>query len=154
MEVLRKLGFGSRWRDLLCGLLSSSSSQVLLNGIPGDFIQHRRGLRQGDPLSPMLFILVMDVLNWLVTRAAEAGLLKPLSRRPIQHRISLYADDVALFIQPSASDMSLWYSVAGVECAEGNAEAAGIGEESAGRNARSGRAPDCLRHRRGQVPRP
>ena len=107
MEVLRKLGFGSRWRDLLCGLLSSSSSQVLLNGIPGDFIQHRRGLRQGDPLSPMLFILVMDVLNWLVTRAAEAGLLKPLSRRPIQHRISLYADDVALFIQPSASDMSL-----------------------------------------------
>jgi len=77
MEVLRKLGFGSRWRDLLCGLLSSSFSQVLLNGIPGDFIQHRRGLRQGDPLSPMLFILVMDVLNWLVTRAAEAGLLKP-----------------------------------------------------------------------------
>ena len=55
----------------------------------------------------MLFILVMDVLNWLVTRAAEAGLLKPLSRRPIQHRISLYADDVALFIQPAASDMSL-----------------------------------------------
>jgi len=55
----------------------------------------------------MLFILVIDVLNWLVTRAAEAGLLKPLSRRPIQHRISLYADDVALFIQPSASDMSL-----------------------------------------------
>jgi len=46
-------------------------------------------------------------LNWLVTRAAEAGLLKPLSRRPIQHRISLYADDVALFIQPAASDMSL-----------------------------------------------
>ena len=45
MEVLRKLGFGSRWCDLLCGLLSSSSSQVLLNGIPGDFIQHRRGLR-------------------------------------------------------------------------------------------------------------
>ena len=45
MEVLRKLSFGSRWCDLLCGLLSSSSSQVLLNGIPGDFIQHRRGLR-------------------------------------------------------------------------------------------------------------
>ena len=44
--------------------------------------------------------------------------------------------------------------VAGMECAEGNVEAAGIGEESAGRNARSGRAPDCLRHRRGQVPRP
>jgi len=75
LEVLRKLGFGSRWRDLVCALLTSSSTQVLLNGTPGDFIQHKRGLRQGDPLSPMLFILVMDVLNWLVTRASEAGLL-------------------------------------------------------------------------------
>jgi hypothetical protein len=98
LEVLRKLGFGSRWCDLICGLLATSSTQVLLNGIPGESIKHRRGLRQGDPLSPMLFILVMDVLNWLFTRASEAGLLQPLSRRPIQHRISLYADDVALFL--------------------------------------------------------
>lgn len=55
----------------------------------------------------MLFILVMDVLNWMVTRAAEAGLLQPLSRRPIQHRISLYADDVALFLRPAAADITL-----------------------------------------------
>ena len=38
LEVLGKLGFGSRWRDILCGLLASSSTQVLLNGTPGDFI--------------------------------------------------------------------------------------------------------------------
>jgi len=107
LEVLRKLGFGSRWCNLICGLLASSSTQVLLNGIPGEFIQHKRGLRQGDPLSPMLFILVMDVLNWMVTRASEAGLLQPLSTRPIQHRISLYADDVALFLRPAAADISL-----------------------------------------------
>lgn len=106
LEVLDKLGFGSRWRDLLCGLLVSST-QVLLNGTPGDFIQHRRGLSQGDPLSPTLFILVMDVLNWMVTRASEAGLLQPVSRRPIQHRISLYADDVALFLRPAADDITL-----------------------------------------------
>ena len=107
LEVLRKLGFGSRWRDLVCGLLASSSTQVLLNGTPGDFILHKRGLRQGDPLSPMLFILVMDVLNWMVTRASEAGLLQPLSSRPIQHRISLYADDVAIFLRPAAADINL-----------------------------------------------
>jgi mannosylglycoprotein endo-beta-mannosidase len=107
LEVLRKLGFGARWCDLLCGLLSSSSTQVLLNGSSGETIQHRRGLRQGDPLSPMLFILVMDVLNWMVTRAEEEGLLQLLARRPIQHRISLYADDVALFLQPAAADITL-----------------------------------------------
>jgi hypothetical protein len=55
----------------------------------------------------MLFILVMDVLKWMVTRADEEGLLQPLSRRPLQHRISLYADDVALFLQPAAADITL-----------------------------------------------
>jgi hypothetical protein len=107
LEVLRKLGFGVRWCDLLCGLLSSSSTQVLLNGCPGEPILHRRGLRQGDPLSPMLFILVMDVLNWMVIRADEEGLLQPLARRPIHHRVSIYADNVALFLQPAAADITL-----------------------------------------------
>ena len=91
----------------MCGLMASSSTQVLLNGTPGDFILHKRGLRQGDPLSPMLFILVMDVLNSMVTRTSEAGLLQPLSSRPIQHRISLYADDVAIFLRPAAADINL-----------------------------------------------
>jgi len=55
----------------------------------------------------MLFILVMDVLNQMFTRASEVGLLQPLSSRPIQHRISLYADDVAIFLQPNAADINL-----------------------------------------------
>ena len=45
LEVLRNLGFGPRCCDFICGLLSSSSTQVLLNGIPGDGILHRTGLR-------------------------------------------------------------------------------------------------------------
>jgi hypothetical protein len=49
----------------------------------------------------------MDVLNNMVSRAATEGLLQPLSCRPIQHRISLYADDVALFLQPAAEDINL-----------------------------------------------
>jgi hypothetical protein len=45
-----------------------------LNGIPGNCIKHRRRLWQGDPLSPMLFILVMNVLGLLFSQAEEVGL--------------------------------------------------------------------------------
>ena len=71
IEVMQQIGFGQIWRDIVCGLLASSTTQVLLNGSLGEHIAHRRGLRQGDPLSPTLFILVMEVLNSLVNFAAE-----------------------------------------------------------------------------------
>jgi len=107
LEVLQRRGFGPVWRNMICGLLSSSSSRVLLNGVPGEVIYHRRGLRQGDPLSPMLFILVMDVLNSLIEKASSEGLLQPLSTRNIHHRVSLYADDVVLFLRPVAADLQM-----------------------------------------------
>lgn len=107
IEVMKYLGFGQIWRDIICGLLSSSSTQVLLNGIPGGHIEYRRGLRQGDPLSPMLFILVMDVLGLLFSKAEHAGLLLDLSPRRPLHRVSMYAYDVALFLHPSAADIAI-----------------------------------------------
>jgi len=55
----------------------------------------------------MLFILVMDVLCHLVHKASEEELLQPLARRVLQHRISLYADDVVIFLLPSASDINI-----------------------------------------------
>jgi hypothetical protein len=54
----------------------------------------------------MLFILVMDVLNALIAKADEEALLQPLATDRVKHRISLYADDVALFIRPSFEDLS------------------------------------------------
>jgi hypothetical protein len=86
------------WRDIVSGLLLSSSTQVLVNGVPGAIIHHKRGLRQHDPLSPMLFILVMYVLGYLISKAEEEGLLQPLSARALQHQVSFYVDDVVLFL--------------------------------------------------------
>jgi len=77
------------------------------NGDPGEKIEYKRGLRQGDPLSPMLFILVMDVLGFMIRKATEEGLLQPLARRALQHRISIYADDVVIFLRPSTDDINI-----------------------------------------------
>jgi hypothetical protein len=100
------MGFGQNWRDIICGLLGSSSTIVLLNGSPGRKILHRRGLRQGDPLSPLLFILAMDVLSCFFSKAEETGLLQQLCSRRRLHRLSIYADDVAIFLHPTQSDIS------------------------------------------------
>jgi len=49
----------------------------------------------------------MDVLHYMVKKAAEEDLLQPLARRALQHRVSLYADDVVLFLRPSAADIGI-----------------------------------------------
>ncbi|AQK79126.1 General transcription factor 2-related zinc finger protein [Zea mays] len=53
----------------------------------------------------MPFILVMDILGCLVTKAEEEGLLQPLSSKPLQHRISLYADDAVVFFHPRENEI-------------------------------------------------
>ena len=105
LEVLSYLGFGPVWRNMISNILASSSTQVLLNGSPGIPIRHRRGLRQGDPLSPMLSVLVMDVLNSLFNLAENRGLLHSLEGANTRSRLSIYADDVVLFVKPIEDDL-------------------------------------------------
>jgi hypothetical protein len=69
---------------------------------------HRRGLRQGDPLSPMFFVLVMDVLSSLFKLADSRGLLllQGLDEANIRNKLSLYANDVVLFVRPVVEDLN------------------------------------------------
>ena len=65
----------------------------------------QRGLCQGDPISPMLFVIIMEVLNSLFREADRRRALTPLPGRVITHRASLYADDVVLLVSPNAADL-------------------------------------------------
>lgn len=51
-EILQQLGFPPKFRAWIAALLSSSSSRIMLNGLPGPPVKHGRGFRQGDPISP------------------------------------------------------------------------------------------------------
>ncbi|GJM89634.1 hypothetical protein PR202_ga05842 [Eleusine coracana subsp. coracana] len=105
LEILDHLGFGRKWKQLITGLLATSSTRVLLNSVPRQPIRHQRGLRQGDLLSPMLFVLATDVLSRLFLKAEEMGLLQPLATRALQHRLSLYADDAVMFVSPRQDEL-------------------------------------------------
>jgi hypothetical protein len=66
------------WCNLI-SLLLSTSTQILFNDDPGESSFHHRGLRRGDPLSPMLFILVKEALNSIVNHATKESFLQPIA---------------------------------------------------------------------------
>lgn len=100
------MGFPEKWLAWIQTILSSRSSVVLLNGVPRKFFKCKRGVRQGDPLSPLLFVLVAELLQILVNRAMEAGLLRlPILQLMSDFPIVQYADDTLLLLQADARQL-------------------------------------------------
>ena len=105
MDLLQHLRFPVRFRDWVAALLSTSTSRVLINGVLGDPLKHGCGLRQGDPLSPLLFVLAIDPLHHLLSKATAQGHLHPLYGTTPTVRASLYADDAASVVKPIKEDI-------------------------------------------------
>jgi hypothetical protein len=98
--VLEKRDFKNRWIGWIKKILTRASVGVTINNVKGEFFQIAKGLRQGDPLSTVLFNLVVDILSRMLQKAAENGLIKGLGNDIIEGGvISLqYADDTILFV--------------------------------------------------------
>jgi hypothetical protein len=111
LELLQHRGFSERWRDWLSLLFESFHSSVSLNGVPGRRIDHARGLRQGDPLSPLFFVLAIDSLQRILDAATEDGVLSPLWGRFAKLRLSLYADDAVIFLDPIQWEVTSLFSI-------------------------------------------
>jgi hypothetical protein len=105
LSILTHLGFGPKWREWISALWCTDSSKVMLNREPGQRILHCRGVRQGDLLSPMLFLLAMEPIHMLFKKAQHDGMLAKLSPDCDAFRVYLYADDASIFINPTIADL-------------------------------------------------
>lgn len=76
-NVLIKMGFAPCWIALVMNFFNSISYSILLNGKMGPWFKPSHGLREGDPLSPFLFLFVMDVLSKMMIKACQSQLLHP-----------------------------------------------------------------------------
>jgi hypothetical protein len=105
--MLQHLGFPDRWTSWVHNILSAGTSSVILNGVPGRKFKSKRGVRQGDPLSPLLFVLAAELLQILVNRAAAHGTLQfPITRHEGEDfPIVQYADDTLLILQADENQL-------------------------------------------------
>ncbi|GJR28143.1 macrophage erythroblast attacher-like protein [Tanacetum coccineum] len=97
-DVLRKFGFGEKWCGWIQECLRSSWGSVLVNGSPTEEFQFFKGLKQGDPLSPFIFILVMESLYISFKRVVDAGMFNGIVLNSVMHLSHMFYADDAVFM--------------------------------------------------------
>jgi len=93
--VLERFGFGTSLLSLIKLLYFSPKTSVITNGVRSKFFPLSRGTRQGCPLSPLLFTLAIEPLSIALRHSQH---FTGISSMGIEHRVSLYADDMLLYI--------------------------------------------------------
>lgn len=99
LKILKCFGFSDKWVRLIHQCISTVSYSVLLNGSLHGFFQPQRGLCQGDPLSPFLFIIASGVLSLFILQAESWGMLHGhvMARGAPYISHLMLADDLIIF---------------------------------------------------------
>uniref|UniRef100_A0A2N9HJW1 Reverse transcriptase domain-containing protein n=1 Tax=Fagus sylvatica TaxID=28930 RepID=A0A2N9HJW1_FAGSY len=138
--MLQRCGFYGRWRNWMYSCISTARFSILINGCPNGFFPSSRGLRQGDPLSPLLFVIVMEALSRLLDRAVREGLFSGFSvgtmaANPLMVSHLLFADDTLIFCGADSEQISnlryvfTWFeAVSGLKINLGKSEIVPVGD--------------------------
>jgi retron-type reverse transcriptase len=107
LEVLERKQFPGKWIEWIQQVISGGRVGIKINGESGNFFRTYKGVRQGDPLSPLLFNLAVGALATMLERAKVAGLIKGLVPDLIEGGPThlQYADDTAFFWRQK---MNMW----------------------------------------------
>jgi hypothetical protein len=100
---MRRMGFANRWIRLIMMCVTTVKYAVVVNGTPSGYFLPTRGLRQGDLISPYLFLICAEVLSSMVTIANQKGFLTRVPTSKYGPRVShlFFADDSLLFCRRS-----------------------------------------------------
>ena len=106
LQVMKCMGFNEKWLRWVKTILSTDTSQILLNGVPGKQFHCRRGVRQGDPLSPLLYMLGSELLQVVVNDLLLQGdITLPIITDDEDFPIIQYADDTLLIMLADLSQV-------------------------------------------------
>ncbi|XP_026445035.1 uncharacterized protein LOC113345474 [Papaver somniferum] len=106
--TLAKFGFGHIWRSWTKWCILYARFAVLINGEATELFKSQKGIRQGDPISPFLFILITEVLSLMIKKAAASGLLSGF--KVAQHGTVVnhlqFVDDLIVFLDDSEEQVA------------------------------------------------
>jgi hypothetical protein len=98
--MLRAKGFPAKWILWVESLMNSATTSVLLNGTAGKEFLCKRGVRQGDPLSPIMFAIATDLIQCAINHEFQLGRLVPPfpQNADLPFPVVQYADDTIIIM--------------------------------------------------------
>ena len=116
LQMLERSEFSAKWRQWIFFCLSTVCYSILINGSPYGFFGSTRGLRQGGPLSPLLFVLVMEAFGRMLDKAIHEGCMSGFSVGNLEGRslaVShlLFVDDMLIFYEADLEQILILHMI-------------------------------------------